>query len=152
MHFYLLIDLEKTIIPWFGKTNHMLSGLLKDTFNKQGINLSREQWILLHRLHSTDGQKQNDLAVITNRDKTSLTRLINNMEDKKLVYRDKDLTDKRINRIFCSDDGKNLYLRTLPIIKEVADIVQKGLNGKELNTIMDVAKKVQNNIENHLTR
>jgi DNA-binding MarR family transcriptional regulator len=145
-----LIDLEKTILPWFGKTNHMLSALLKDTFRQYEIDLSREQWILLHRLQLSDGQAQNDLAIITNRDKTSLTRLINNMENKKLVYRDKDQHDKRINRVYRTNKGQEIYLKTLPIVNDMALKIQEGITTADLNALIEIAKKVQNNIENQL--
>ncbi len=88
-----LPDIEKTILPWMGKTSKMMGIYFKEKLKQHHIDLTREQWILLKKLNDGDGQAQNDLAIITERNKASLTRLINTMERKNYVARIPDTKD-----------------------------------------------------------
>ena len=65
----------------------MLGAFIRDKFEQYNIKLSLEQWIILRVLHMEDGVPQNSLAMITERHKASLTRIIGTMERKNLVAR-----------------------------------------------------------------
>ena len=71
-----------SLIPWVGKTAKFMDYYIRDNMKSHGINISKEQFIVIKHLDEKDGRKQNDLAFITNRSKTSLTRLIHTMEKK----------------------------------------------------------------------
>ena len=74
-------DFNKTLAPWIGKTFKMMNIFISDVFQQNNIKVTKEQWIALKVLHEdSDGIIQNDLAFITNRNKASLTRLVNVME------------------------------------------------------------------------
>lgn len=51
-------------------------------FNEHNIDLTKVQMIMLVRLYINNGQPQNDLALLTNRNKASLARLLDTMERK----------------------------------------------------------------------
>jgi len=78
---------EKLLLPWLGRAMKSFDFHLADELLNAGISLSKHQIILLRILSMEDGIPQNDLAFITDRDKTSLTRLISTMERKKLLKR-----------------------------------------------------------------
>ena len=64
-----------TLLPWIGKTAKFMDYYIADYMKVQGIDISKQQFIVLKHLQDQDGRKQNDLAFITNRSKTALTRL-----------------------------------------------------------------------------
>ena len=136
----------KTILPILGRTAKFAGFYIIDTFQEYGIDLSKEQWLVLKKLHEKDGQNQNELAFITNRSKTSLTRLINTMEKKKLLLRVISNEDKRINNIFLSDLGKSIFKKSLPILKLIINELQKGISTEELEQAIKVLNLIQNNI------
>ena len=72
---------------------------------ENGIELTKVQLILLKKLNEMDGQPQNNLAFLTNRDKASLARLITTMEKKNLVARIPSKSDHRINNIYITKHG-----------------------------------------------
>ena len=74
-----------------------------------GIDISKEQFIVLKHLDEEDGRIQNDLAFITNRSKTALTRLINTMEKKGICTPSVSETDMRINHVFLTPLGKETW-------------------------------------------
>lgn len=141
-----LLDLEKSVMPWIGKTGKMMTSFLMEKFKQCKLNLTIEQWVVLKTLIVEDGRIQNDMAMITNRNKTSLTRLVNNMEKNNLVVRIADKVDKRVNRVYLTKNGRSVYKNTMPIIKECIKEIQSDLNQKEIKILTTILKKVQNNI------
>ncbi|MCB0688313.1 MAG: MarR family transcriptional regulator [Saprospiraceae bacterium] len=124
----------------------MLSIFLNHRLQEKGLPLTTKQWILLRILHERDGLPQNELAFRTERDKASVVRLINNMEKNQLVFRKQDADDKRINRIYLSDQGKVLFQKALPVVKKSFSDVQQGLNPDEVAGLITVLQKILNNI------
>ncbi len=140
------VKFDKTVLPYLGRTAKLAGYYFMDTFHENGIDLSKEQWIVLKKLHDQDGQTQNNLAFITNRSKTSLTRLINTMEKKNLVFRELFNKDKRINHIHLSDLGKKTFLSSLPVLKKLIDELQDNISPNDLTITIQVLNKIQNNI------
>ena len=141
---------EKTLLPYIGITAKLAGVYFIDTFHNHGIDLSKEQWLVLKKLNDRNGQIQNELAFITNRSKTSLTRLINTMEKKELVYRVISKKDKRINHIYLSDLGKEIFSDSLPVLQNLTDELQNGISEEDLERTKKVLTRIQNNISKKL--
>ena len=144
------VKFEKTLLPNLGKTAKYAGFYFIDTFHEHGIELSREQWLVLKKLNDKDGQTQNDLASITNRSKTSLTRLINTMEKKGLVYRALSIKDKRVNHVHLSDFGKATFLSSLPVLKKIMDELEDNISREDLAKTIEVLGQIQHNINKKL--
>ncbi len=140
------LDFNTFLIPWLGKTAKMVSFFIQEKFRQHDLDLTKEQMILLKMLHEKDGQIQNDLALITDRDKGSLARLINTMEKKNLVARIPLQEDKRVNQIFLTKQGRKTFASALPVIQEIFDELQNGLTGAEIASVIEVLEKVQKNV------
>lgn len=143
----LLSDLEKTILPHVGKAAKMMGIYMVEKFKEHHLDLTREQFILLMKLHEQDGRIQNDLAMITERNKASLTRLINTMEKKNLVARIPSKTDKRINCIHLTKHGRKTFKMTRPIINQITKEIQKGIRKDEIQTVIKVMDRILTNIK-----
>ncbi|MFY0651522.1 MAG: MarR family transcriptional regulator [Cyclobacteriaceae bacterium] len=141
-----MVDLDKTLLPWMGRTMKAIDFLISDLFKASGLELTKAQVILLRVLTKNDGQPQQNLAFITDRDKTSLTRLINTMEKKGLVVRKQSEQDKRINKIFITKEGFEVMKKAIPIIQKAVGVIQEGVSGKELKRTIEVLKKVSKNV------
>ena len=94
------IDFENSIGPWMGITVKMVEYYLQALFNEHGLDLSKEQMIILKKLHKQDGLNQNELASLTFRDKSSMARLLSKMEKKNYIQRKQSKEDKRIINLF----------------------------------------------------
>lgn len=141
------IDLNATIVPWMARTTKMVGIYLSDVLNKHQFDLTRTQWVLLKWLHEEDGQRQNDLALITGRNKASLTRLVQTMERKALVTRETDEYDKRSNRVYLTDNGRHLYQSTVPIVYEALNNIQQNLSQQEIGLLIQAMQKIQQTIQ-----
>ncbi len=140
-----LLKFEKTLIPWIGKIAKFGSIYFKETLLEHGMHLSKEQFLVLKKLHEIDGRSQNDLAFITDRTKTALTRLINTMEKKELVFRAISKEDKRINHVFLSELGKKTFKEALPVVFKIIDELQSGISQKDIEKTIQVLNQIQIN-------
>lgn len=141
------MNLDNTLIPWLGKTMKMVDNHIQDVFYDKGICLTKIQWILLKKLNEKDGVPQQELAFLTGRDKTSLTRLINTMEKKNLVARIPSKLDKRINHVFLTKKGESLFKETSPIMEEFVKSLQENISEEEIKNTISTIKKVQQNLK-----
>ena len=135
-----------TLIPWIGKTAKFMDYYISDVMKGHGINISKEQFIVLKHLHEEDGRRQNDLAFITNRSKTALTRLIHTMEKKGFVSRSVSNEDMRVNHVFLTEKGKKIWETSLPHFMEIINELQKNIPEEDLQVAQTVLKKIQENI------
>lgn len=142
-------DFNKTLGPWIGKTFKMMNMFISDVFTRNNIQVTKEQWIVLKILHEdNDGIIQNDLAFITNRNKASLTRLINVLEKNNLVVRNPSKEDSRKNLIHITQTGKQLFLKMKPLMLESMRTLQNGITENEISNFILVMVKIQNNLKN----
>jgi len=137
---------EKSIAPWIGKTEKLMGMFMRDAFAKSGIEITKEQFIVLVKLDQQDGLNQKDLAYITERNKGSLARLINTMEKKNYVARIPSEVDKRVNCIHLTRHGKEVFEKLKPIVWNCINTMQKGVTEEEIQTAINIIKKLQQNI------
>ena len=136
----------ESVIPWIGRTAKFMDYYIVDYMMKKGVDISKSQLILLKKLHEKDGQKQNTLAYITNRSKTALSRLIQTMEKKELVYRVPSEKDMRINHIFLTAKGRKTWERSYPYFLEIVKELQEGISEKDLKIVQKAMEQIQINI------
>ena len=139
-------EMEESVLPWIGKTAKMMAIFIGDRFKKQGMDLSLQQMIILKILNEEDGRPQQDLAIVTERHKASLTRLLATLEKKKLVTRISDKVDKRVNRVYLTKLGKEQLQSTFPLMREIMAEMQLGLNASEIQTTIQTLQKIQSNL------
>lgn len=141
-------DIEETLIPHIGKAFKHLGILMKEQTKERGVDLTREQFILLKMLYNKDGVPQSELVFITENNKSSITRLINTMEKKNLVARIPSRADGRVNHIYLTKKGRTTFLETLPMILEMREEIERGISREEMCIAIDVLQKVLENIKN----
>lgn len=142
-------DINKTVAPWIGKTTKMMDCYISEVLHQNELSITKQQWLLLKILNQHNkGMVQNDLAFITNRNKASLTRLINVMEKNNLVKRIPSKNDFRKNLIHLTTQGKQLYHECNPILLKSIKKIQENISQKELDVFIKTIKKIQKNITN----
>jgi DNA-binding MarR family transcriptional regulator len=143
----MVIDFERSIGPWLGRTMKLVDYHMNESFAKEGLDLTKEQMVVLKKLDAHDGLNQNELAYLTYRDKSSLARLLTKMESKEYIIRRQNDADKRVNQVFLTPEGKRVYDRTRPVIKELIDKMERNISAKEKDQMIVLLQKVQENFE-----
>jgi len=139
-------NLGNQLIPWLVRTAKMLDYYQNKELQSLGFDLTKEQFVALKILSDCNGASQNKLACITNRDKTSMTRLVNTLEKKNYIARIPSQEDKRINQLFITKAGEKILNDVTPYVIKNIDKLQKGVNVDETNMIIDALKRIQKNI------
>jgi DNA-binding MarR family transcriptional regulator len=141
-------DFNKTIAPWLGFTFKLFSNYISEVLKAHSFDITKEQWIVLKILNEeSNGIIQNKLAFITNRNKTSLTRLINGMEKKGLVIRVTCDKDSRKKFVFMTEKGKHQFLKFKPILLEKINTIQSCLSNDEFKQLTHIMSKLQTEIK-----
>ncbi len=143
----VFVDFENSIGPWLGKTVKILEYYLQERFKEHSLDLTKEQMIVLKKLHDEDGLSQNELAFLTLRNKSSLTRLLSKMEKKGYITRKQSREDKRINNVYLTDFGKETFKKTKPAIKEMINATEQNISISEKQQIIKTLKKIQTNFD-----
>jgi len=141
----LAIDFEKSLGPWIGKTSKIVDYYFHEAFLQHGLDVSKEQMIVLKKLHNEDGLNQNELAQLTWRDKSSLARLLAKMERKGYIIRSQHDLDKRVNLVYLTESGREIFRNTRPIIQNAIDIMEKDLSKADIERMIEILKRIQNN-------
>ena len=140
-----IVDLENSVGPWIGKTTKIVDYHLHEALQRHGLDLTKEQMIVLKKLHQQDGLNQNELARLTWRDKSSLARLLAKMEQKAYICREQLPSDKRINQVFLTDTGREIFENTRPVIQEIISTMEKGIDESEIKHMITILKRIQYN-------
>lgn len=140
-------QIEETMVPWMGRTAKYMMLFMTQHFEAVGADLTPKQWIALRYIAEDTGVDQKQLALITDRDKTSLTRLITGMEKRGLVQRVPSDTDKRVNRLFITEKGRALFQAMIPVVKKAIAQMQDGISTEDIESMIRISKAVQANIK-----
>lgn len=141
---------ESATIPWIGKAMKSIDHFISTRLSESGINLTRQQVVLMKTLYQGGPLPQNDLAFLTDRDKTSLTRLLNGMEKKNLVARIPSSEDKRVNLVHLTKNGEKVLNETAPTLLDIIRELEDGVSAEEKACVIKVMKQIRENIGNHI--
>lgn len=138
--------LEESFAFIAGRSALALSRIMEQKFREAGNDITSEQWSVLVKLWETDGKTQQELCCGTNKDKPSITRLIDNLERSNLVVRIPDKDDRRINLIYLTPKGKEMKSALMEIALETYKTALDGIKDENVLIARDVLIKVFNNI------
>ena len=126
---------------------YRLSRLLRHNLRKilttNGLDISPEQYFILYKLFLKDGVSQADLADAAFGDFPNMTRILDGLEKKKLIRRQKDPKDRRRYLIRLTEKG-TLSMENLkqPILKEREKLF--GTFGEdEMETLLSSLNRLQ---------
>ncbi len=141
-------NLENTLGYWINRCSILLKSELTRRFQQAGYDVTPEEWVILNRLWQQDGLSQNELAERTIKDKTTITRFLNQMEKKKLVTRKSSKEDARFKNIYLTSNGQKLKANLIPIAQEMLGQAAVGISKNDLQIILDTLKQMETNLLN----
>lgn len=128
-----------------GRTARALGTRVNRNFSDAGHDVTCEQWSVLVHLWRENGQNQQDLATTSCKNKTSMTRLINNMEKHGLVLRVSNKQDRRQKQVYLTKKGRNLQAKLLKIVRRTLEDAQRNISHKDIALCKDVLNRIYEN-------
>lgn len=110
-------------------------------------NLERGQFYFLTRVCENEGINPIDLANMLKVDKATATKAIQKLEEKGLVSRTRDATDKRVWRLYPDGDALDLYARIIGEENENVSVCFAGFTEEEKSTARALIKRMEKNME-----
>lgn len=135
----------KEILREIGMIARALDSISNIEFKE--YNLTKGQYLYLVRICENPGIIQEKLAEMIKVDRTTAARAIKNLEANGLVQKKEDLHNKKIKKLFATDQGEQIY----PVIKKENDysnlVALEGLSAAENDLLFDLLQKVRKNVE-----
>lgn len=116
-------------------------------FKDAGHDITVEQWSLIQHLWQKEGLTQQEISGCSKKDNPSVCRLIDNMEKRNLVVRVPDQNDRRTNRIYLTNKGKDLQKTLVDIAKNNLKNSVKDIDSADLKVCKSVLEKMIANLE-----
>lgn len=133
------------------KSNNSLTTLLSKSARLMSNQLNKnllehevtsEQWAVLSSLWKKNGQTQQELADLANKNKASITHLIDNLEKRKLVERQVDESDRRNKLVYLTEEGTDLQESLTKVVSKTMKQITANVDKKELKQCRKALKKM----------
>jgi DNA-binding MarR family transcriptional regulator len=139
--------INENIAFLIGQATHLYYRCVSNAFREKKLEVTVEQFSVLTLLWYEDGLLQKEIARQLNRDKTTLTRVITNMEKRNLVVRIPDKTDRRVNHIHLTFLGRELQKTLIETTGSVYMKSIKGIKREELELLINLLNKIIDNLK-----
>jgi MarR family transcriptional regulator for hemolysin len=100
------LDLKRQLVAQLVESSRLLRNYIDHRAKERGT--TRAQWIVLFRLRQQEGLSQVDLAEVLELQPISLVRLLDRLVEHELLERRHDPKDRRTNRLFLTEKGRQL--------------------------------------------
>ena len=134
---YLINQIQKISSRKF---NELLKEKNIDEFNGS-------QGVILYSLWNNKELTIKEIGKITGLAKTSLTSMLDRMEEKGLIRRKDNSEDKRSIKIMLTDKAKELEKDYNDISNKMSNIFYKNFSDKEINEIEKYLERIISNLE-----
>mgnify|MGYP001945257894 CR=1 FL=1 len=142
----LHIEFKDSLGPWIGKTMKLIDHKIEGILSENSIGISRMQFVILKTIAENEGISQNELAIFANRDKSSLTRMINTLISKGYITKCSSEEDKRKNHIHLALKGEETLQKAIPHFRKMAKCIEKNLTKEEIEATKQILKTIQKNV------
>jgi MarR family transcriptional regulator, organic hydroperoxide resistance regulator len=128
-------------------TARAMSCFFNQKLKENGFDLTVEHWGILINLTEKEGNTQTGLCQCIGKDKTNMTRLLDQLEHFGLVERQSDKEDRRNKKIYLTEKGKETHHTLVSIVNEnILGEASKNFSVHELEMLKSLLKKLYQNI------
>lgn len=142
-----MFDYAATLGHWINRAGFALRAHLRDRLAAQGIALTAEEFSLLMVLWRDGPRGMGELAAITLRDRTTVTRLVDRMVAKDLLRREGSDHDRRAVRIAPTAAGAALEGPVLAVVGALLAEAAAGIAADEAEQARGVLQRMVANLD-----
>ncbi|HEY8909901.1 MAG TPA: MarR family transcriptional regulator [Desulfosporosinus sp.] len=123
---------------------HKANLLLKSNLQKElkDFNITTEQWGILNELYRQDRCNQKELANKCYKDQAALTRILDLLEKRELINREKSPNDRREFLIIITSMGQQLVNQIRPHVQESIERTHAMVSDEERYMLKSLLKKL----------
>lgn len=114
---------------------------------KNNIDLTPEQFLTIDILWNQGALSQSELSEAMQKDKNSITKLVDALEKKGLVVRERDKSDRRSNKVVPTPKALKMKDQTKQFGISMLDNLIEGIDEKELRNFLATLDKITKAME-----
>ncbi|MGN0033100.1 MAG: MarR family winged helix-turn-helix transcriptional regulator [Candidatus Limimorpha sp.] len=137
----------KKIAVYINILNSRIKKHFGDKLVDNNINMTPEQYLVMDILWDEQSLSQQRIADIIQKDKNSVTKFIDSLEKKNLVFRTVDDNDRRINKIELTEEGRLLKEPSTEVAIKFMNDTIAGIKEEDLDTFVRVLQQIKNNLD-----
>jgi len=128
-----------------GRSLRVFKNKMVSDCKEKDIDITFEQFYILHLLHSNCDLIQRDLATQLQKDKSIIVRQINCLLDNQYVVRLTNKDDKRIKNLILTKKGFEILNQMKEIASELSNKLLSGVSQNDFEIFHKVLLKIQEN-------
>lgn len=140
-------ELKRPLGREIGQTAKCYFKAINEIFKEHEVSLSAEQGILMFHINHNEGISQNALADHMMKDKPSITRAVDQLEQMGFVMRVADPRDRRVKLLYMSPQGKKIMPDFLKLAVKLEEDATSGISPEDLTTMLKTLLKIRENLE-----
>jgi DNA-binding MarR family transcriptional regulator len=140
------IVVENAIGFWIHRVYQSSRNEMFRAFRDHGEEITPEQWAVLIRLWERDARTQGDLSDVTFRDRPTMSRIIDGMEERGLLERKVDRDDSRVRIVSLTRKGRSLQKKLVPVVQNIVERMVAGIDEDALVTTRDALRRMFANL------
>lgn len=142
--------LSKEVIIKLHLTGYTIKRYIAIMLRQHEIPLTPEQFMLIDLLWNQGPMTQQQLVNQLQKDKNSVTMLVDAIEKKGLVVRQQNANDRRSNTIVLTDKALDIKADAKQKGISILDNILEGISEDELHSFLQILRKINNNIETEI--
>jgi MarR family transcriptional regulator, organic hydroperoxide resistance regulator len=127
---------------------HAIARMYNQQAGKHDITMS--MGFVLLNINSEEGTPATKIAPLMGLEARSLTRLLKSMEEKGLIYREPDKSDKRLVRIVLTREGKRKRDRSKETVLRFNTAVREQISAEKLQNFFEVLQHINKMIDKNI--
>ena len=139
------IDLKRRLVAQLVESSRLLRNYIDHRAKTRGT--TRAQWIVLFRLREQEGLSQVDLADGLELQPISLVRLLDRLVEHGLLERRHDPKDRRANRLFLTERGRQLVDELDSLRDAIATDVLRDVPDEAVETSLETLREIKERIK-----
>ena len=139
----LALQLGRSFTEMRSQVSFFIQGRLKES----GSDMSVEMLEIMACLWRKDGINQQEIALITVKDKSSITHLIHQLVRRSLVTRVADERDRRNRLIYLTPAGRQLRENLYPWVLEIYNQAAKDIQYEEIERCLKLARSMNEQLQ-----
>jgi MarR family transcriptional regulator, transcriptional regulator for hemolysin len=139
------LDLKRQFVAQLVESSRLLRNYIDHRAKGRGT--TRAQWIVLFRLRQQEGLSQVDLAEVLELQPISLVRLLDRLVEHGLLERRPDPRDRRANRLFLTEAGRQLVDDLDSLRDSIAAEVLQGMPASTIETSLEALRDIKHRIK-----
>ncbi|MEZ5043960.1 MAG: MarR family transcriptional regulator [Saprospiraceae bacterium] len=140
-------DEPKKIGYYLERTTRIVKLSYLQAFANLGVDITPEQWVILDSLYQRNGQSQTELAGDSFKNAPTVSRILDLLERKELIERQRFNNDRRRYKIFLTDKGKLIVEKIQPAVTALRHQGWQNLSDEDYLVFLRIINQVFDNLD-----